>query len=199
MKKEESIKNIVDVVIALLQTIILALIPVFFQDSIKLQVSCYSIVFVLTVLFLLVFRDKLIENIILALGINVSQIKKENLIEAFKMQIVPNSQKIKVFIVSDQTDKYFLFRIWKETSELVALYFTSDFINKKLVKKKAIDFSRNKVYKQDVKTIVDILINCYTANKKFEEIIDNYKCKTLKNNINDLYDKLVNIEKQLHK
>lgn len=199
MKKEESIKNIVDVVIALLQTIILALIPVFFQDSIKLQVSCYSIVFVLTVLFLLVFRDKLIENIILALGINVSQIKKENLIEAFKMQIVPNSQKIKVFIVSDQTDKYFLFRIWKETSELVALYFTSDFINKKLVKKKAIDFSRNKVYKQDVKTIVDILINCYTANKKFEEIIDNYKCKTLKKNINDLYDKLVNIEKQLHK
>lgn len=198
MKKESSIKNTIDVLSTLLQTIILAIIPVVLEDLIKWQIVSYCIIFVLHVFFMIFVRERLIRNIILARTIDIGKIQNENLIKIFKKEIVPNTFEIKKTDKDiDETDRYYLFLKWKETTELVVSCFTSEFINEKLVKKKETSFSNRKIYKKDLQVIVNILINSYTLNKAFSQIVDDYKCRTLRKDIDDLYEKLLKIKKSV--
>lgn len=198
MKREDSVKNTVDVIVTLLQTIILAVIPIILDELKKWQIVAYLVVFATHILFLIVIKDRLIKNIVLAQGIEISKLQEETVIETFKEIILPNSLQIKKFVVSDETDKYFLFTKWNETSKLVIVYFSSDFINKKLQKKRGTSFSSNEIYEKDLQIVVDILINSYSSNQGFKTVVSEYKCKTFKSDVDVLYEKLKKIKSQIN-
>ena len=196
MKKEDTVKNIVDVFVTLIQTIILAVIPVVLDELIKWQVVAYLAVVTMHILFLFIIRERLIKDILLATGVDISKLQKESVIEIFKEKILPNSLEIKKSIASDKVYEYYTFKKWKETSELVIVYFSSDFINKKLIKKKEVSFSNTEIYEKDIQIVVEILIDSYQSNKGFKNVVAEYKCKTLKSDIDGLYQQLMKIKAQ---
>lgn len=199
MKKEDSVRNVVDVIGGLLQSIILAIIPIVLEKQTKWQIVAYLAVVIIYFVFLCLFREKLINRIILSSKINVDELKEESLVETFKGKIVPNSFEIKNFkdLQDEKADEYYLFIRWKETAELIILYFTPEFINQKLIRRKETSYSNRKIYEKDIQIVVDILIQTYDLNEKFKEVISDYKCRTLNQEIKTLYDKLVNIKNHI--
>ncbi len=199
MHRDASIKNIVDIIATLLQTIILAVIPVVLEGCKIWQIVAYILMFVAHIIFMFLIREELIKFLTLSLAIDIRKYREDTVVEIFKNKILPNSFEIKKFnSENDDFDKYYLFLKWKETAELVCVYFTPDFINKKLSRKKEVSFSRNKIYQKEVQMVVEILTQTYDSNKKFKDTINDYKCKTFCKDINDLYNNLLSIKRHIN-
>ena len=124
MRNREHISKWVDSIMAVLQTLILSLIPIFIKDNPVQKTVSYIIITIVIIVYITVFRNKLIKMIILQQGIDTDYIKNKILIPLFNGDLLP---KVRSIANLDKTlDKFELnyrFLIWNEATTFIINYF----------------------------------------------------------------------------
>lgn len=198
MKKRGNVATIMDFISAIIETVLFALVPIVFCDSIPFQVFAYVVLLVLQLTYICLLRKKIIDKIVSPKGVDTDLILATNCADKVRGKIVAQVHEIQASAESSAFDEYVVFLKWKESSTFITQHFWNDrLIN--VVLEENVRYSKNKVYKKELLQIVEILIDAYGRYNQFELSIDLYACKTLTDEIQKTYDKLVKIENNLKK
>jgi len=198
MKKRSSVATSLDAISAIIDTVLLAFVPIVFSKSISYQIVSYIVLLVLQLLYICLFRKKLVDKIISPNGIDTDLMLATNCADKFRGKIVAQIQEIQSSTELSAFGEYVVFLKWRETSTFITQHFWDNaLIN--VVLAENVRYSKNKVYKKELLQIVEILVDAYSRYNKFALSVGLYACKTLENEIQEIYDKLVEIKKNLKK
>lgn len=196
MKKRSNVATIMDSISAIVETVLFALVPIVFCKSTPFQVFAYVLLLILQLTYICLLRKKIIDKIVSPKGVDTDLILATNCTDKIRGKIVAQVHEIQTSAESSAFDEYVVFLKWKESSTFITQHFWKDrLIN--VVLEENVRFSKNKVYKKELLLIVKILIGAYGRYNQFTRSIDLYACKTLKGEIQETYDKLIQIENNL--
>lgn len=189
MKKRSNVATIMDSVSAIVETVLFALVPIVFCDSISFQVSAYLVLLTLQLMYISLLRKKIIDRIISPKGIDTNLILETNCADKVRGKIVAQVHELQVSAKPSGFDEYVVFLKWKESSTFITQHFWDDRIINVVLEENAC-YSKNKIYKSELRQIVEVLINTYNRCNNFAFTVDLYECRTLKSEIQELYEKL---------
>ena len=185
MKKKTDITKIADSIVAIMQTIIMALISFLINGKLSNRIIAYLIVATCFIVYYLCLRNPIIELIQSYQQIDIDHIKQRDIATVFKQSIVPEIRSI-----SEQTDcpddfeLLYRFMIWKKSVYFVADHFWEDnqLCNVKI--NDSIYYSVNTVYQNEIITVSRKLLELRETNN-FVRIISAYYCLTLQKEIDE--------------
>ena len=198
MKKRSNIGTIVDSISAIIQTVLFALVPIVFCNSIPYQIFSYIVLLILQLAYICLLRKKLIDKIISPNGIDTDLILATNCADNIRGKIVTQVHEIQASSGATEFEEYVVFLKWREMSTFITQHFWCNALVN-VVLEENVRYSKNKIYKNELLQIVEVLINAYSRYNKFVRSVDLYACKTLPSEIEQIYDKLVKMEDNLKK
>lgn len=193
MKKRSNVATILDSVSAIVETVLFALVPIVFCDSNHFQAFAYVVLLGLQLTYIILLRKKIIDRIVSPKGIDTNLILETNCADKVRGKIVAQVHELQVSANPSGFDEYVVFLKWKESSAFITQHFWDDKIIN-VVLEENVRYSKNKIYKNELRQIVAVLIDTYNRYNDFAFSIDLYECKTLKSEIQELYKKLKKIE-----
>ena len=157
MKKRSNVATIMDSISAIIETVLFALVPIVFCDSIHHQAFAYVVLLVLQLTYICLLRKKIIDRIISPRGIDTNLILATNCADKVRGKIVAQVHEIQASAESSAFDEYVVFLKWKESSTFITQHFWDDrLIN--VVLEENVRYSKDKVYKKELLQIVEVLI-----------------------------------------
>lgn len=196
MKKRSNIATIMDAISAIIETVLFALVPIAFCNSIPFQIFAYVTLLVLQLVYICLLRKKIIDKIVSPKGIDTDLILTANCADTFRGKIVAQVHEVQASAKGSTFEEYVVFIKWKEASTFIAQHFWNEtLIN--VVLEEHVRYSKNKVYRKELLQIVEILIEAYDQNNQFACSIDLYTCKTFASEIQEIYNKLVKMKNNL--
>lgn len=193
MKKRSNVATIMDSVSAIVETVLFALVPIAFCDSTSFQIFAYLVLLTLQLMYISLFRKKIIDRIVSPKGIDTDLILETNCADKVREKIVAQVHELQVSSKLSGFDEYVVFLKWKEASTFITQHFWDDKIIN-VVLEENVRYSKSKIYKNELRQIVEVLIDTYNRYNDFAYSIDLYECKTLKSEIQKLYEKLKKLE-----
>ena len=196
MKKRSNVAKIMDSISAIIDTVLLALVPIVFCYSIPFQVFAYVVLLGLQLTYICFLRKKIIDKIVSPKGVDTDLILATNCADKVRGKILSQVHEIQASAETSAFDEYVDFLKWQESSTFITQHFWKDkLIN--VVLEENVRYSKNKIYKKELLLIVKTLIDVYKRYNQFALSIDLYACKTLAYEIQEIYAKLEKIENNL--
>ena len=185
MKKKIDIPKVVDSIVAIMQTMIMALISFLGNDNPSYRIIAYFIVTTCFIVYYLFLRNPLIEFILSYQKIDVDYIKQMDIASVFKQSIVPEIRSISDQTVArDDFELLYRFMIWKKSVYFVADHFWEDNQLCNVMMKDSISYAINTVYQNEIIAVSRKLLELRETND-FVRIISAYSCVTLQKEIDE--------------
>ncbi|MBO4385227.1 MAG: hypothetical protein J5854_07400 [Clostridia bacterium] len=185
MKNKSSVSKATDSLVAIIQTIILAYIPIVFDSNMTYKVIAYFVVGITIIVYILFFRHRIITAIILRRSIDTDKIKEINAVTVFYNIIIPEIRNLSCNnLQPDDFELLFRFRVWKNAIWFISDHFWENGELKNVNTLESVTHSINAVYKNEVVSASKKLLEIYSTND-FSMIIQSYNCETFEKTINE--------------
>lgn len=194
MKKEKEYIFLVDAISALFLSLTIALISVLNNELI--QIALYIIVATIYILFLIYLKSDLIRKLIYTHISSVQEMEKNNSRKKLQKDIIPKLQKLhEISNEKEEWIQYYCFWEWYDLATSVTILFDDD-KTYNVETKYTLTLDETKIYDYDLKMIAKELLNIFCNCEEFFYICNNFKIKTLPEEINTLKGKLCEILKE---
>jgi hypothetical protein len=185
VKNKSSVSKATDSIVAIIQTIILAFIPIVFDSNMTYKVIAYFVVGITIIVYILFFRHRIITAIILRRSIDTDKIKEINAVTVFYNIIIPEIRNLSCNNKQpDDFELLFRFRVWKNAIWFISDHFWENGELKNVNTSEYVTHSINAVYKNEVVSASKKLLEIYSTND-FSMIIQSYNCETFEKTINE--------------
>lgn len=183
MKNRSYVSKTVDSIVAVLQVLILAFIPIVFESNLINKIIAYIVVGICLIAYNVFLRNKIIDAIVSRQTIDINHLKRTNAVAVFYGTIIPEIRSIEC--QDNHPDDFELlsrFLIWKNAIYFVSDHFWNDGHLDNVIESKSTSHSIHSIYKNEVVIISKKLLGLQLTND-FSMIIQSYDCSTFKNSI----------------
>lgn len=201
MKDRNRTTSKIDSILAVIQAFLFAIVPVVLVDKVELQHVAYLSISILYLLYFFLCRDWLINRLIQPSGIDTEVVLEYNLASKLRDDIIPRTKEIQdLSFPTDIFKQYALFIEWQYVATFMEQHFWSnesrEIKNTVLIPAKQI--SLNKIYRFELEQIINVLINSYEANGKFENVLRNCNCGFLSRKVAEIAKNIYGIYTELN-
>lgn len=199
MKNRTQIAKRLDTVLALVETLLFVCIPEVWDDTVLIQVLAYVVIVTLKLCYIIWLRKKVIDILASPTGIDTGCLLKATCAENLRERVVPQICKLMEIASTEPLFRYEAYLEWVDAATFVAQHFWCEDSIINVEMDKTTRFVRDRVYKGELKQIINCLIQLHNQYRGFYREINLFGCETLQHEIETLYNSIVQIGEKLDK
>ena len=193
MKNRKHATMIVDAMFSIVEAIILAIIPGL-DTSARCITLLYFLVFIIHMVYWLKLRSIVINKLVHSNGYDINYIRDASLAYKFRTEIYKQVKELEELNGSPKmATQYILFDRWKNIAVFIEQHFWDNGTLCNVITSTKTRFSTQRLYKNELKEIINLLAEIYRENHEFSYIIESFDCKTLSNDIKGIYKNIKKI------